>query len=173
MQTLQLVFPTLEMEKNAMDYRQEHFNNGEHEINGDGGLDLAASYAEWIKKIQSDLTIDDDKQVPATVYFAYVGDCLVGTIQIRHKLNDHLLSFGGHIGYGVRPTERRKGYASEMLAQALEKCRQLGIHNVLVTCNNDNVASARTVIKNGGVLENELAKQDGTVMQRYWIEKLA
>jgi len=169
MQQLKLVFPTLEMEKQAIDYRQEHFDSGEHEIHGDGGLDHAANYSEWIGKIKTDLTRDEGTFVPATTYFAVVDDRIVGTIQIRHKLNDFLLGYGGHIGYGVRPSERRKGYATKMLTVALEKCRELGINRALVTCDNDNIGSLRTIIKNDGILENELPQEDGSVTQRYWI----
>ena len=166
---LHLVFSTLEMEKKALDYRQEYFDCGENEINGDGGLDHAVEYSEWIKKINADLTRYESTYVPATTYFAVVFEEIVGTIQIRHCLNDFLIGYGGHIGYGVRPSERRKGYATEMLRQALEKCHELGIEKALVTCDNDNIGSMRTIIKNGGILENEVLQKDGTVLQRYWI----
>jgi predicted acetyltransferase len=84
-------------------------------------------------------------------------------------LNDHLLQIGGHIGDMVRPSERRKGYGTEQIRLALEKCRELGIPWVLVTCDKDNIASARTIQKNGGVLENEVMDAD-VVKQRYWID---
>ena len=94
---------------------------------------------------------------------------IVGTINIRYKLNDYLLRIGGHIGYGIRPSERCKGYATKMLALALEKCRELGIDKALVTCDKDNLGSAKTIINNGGVLENEYTESDGNIVQRYWI----
>jgi len=107
--------------------------------------------------------------VPASTYFVFVNGKIVGNIQIRHSLNESLLQNGGHIGYGVRPSERRKGYATKTLALALEKCRALGIDKVLVTCNKDNIASAKTILKNGGVLENEFTEENGNIVQRYWI----
>jgi len=80
-----------------------------------------------------------------------------------------LLNSYGHIGYGVRPSERRKGYATQMLALALEKCRTLNIEKVLVSCDKDNIGSAKTIMKNGGTLFNEYTEDDGNITQQYWI----
>lgn len=108
--------------------------------------------------------------VPSDTYFAIdENNKLVGAINIRHQLNDYLLKKGGHIGYGVRPSERRKGYATAMLRLALKKCKNLGINKVLITCDKDNPASARTILANGGVLENEIP-DESRITQRYWIE---
>ena len=107
--------------------------------------------------------------MPATVYLDMQDGRVVGIIQIRHKPNQFLLSTYGHIGYGVRPSERRKGYATEMLALALEKCRDLGIEKALVSCDKENIGSAKTIIKNGGALENEFTDNDGKISQQYWI----
>ena len=89
-------------------------------------------------------------------------------IDIRHRLNEYLLQFGGNIGYSVRPSQRRKGYATEMLALALEECRKLGLDRALVTCDKTNIGSAKTIQKNGGILENEVLEGD-RITQRYWI----
>lgn len=109
-------------------------------------------------------------RVPATIYFCLDTDrdIVVGSVDIRHYLNDHLLLCGGHIGDGVRPSERRKGIATEQIGLALEKCKELGIDRVLMTCEIWNVGSAKSIINNGGVLENEV-EVDGKVFQRYWI----
>ena len=93
----------------------------------------------------------------------------VGAVNIRHYLNESLLLNGGHIGDGVRPSERRKGVATKMIALALEECKKLGISEVLMVCDKDNIGSAKSIINNGGVLENEV-EVDGTVEQRYWIK---
>ncbi|MPM89903.1 hypothetical protein SDC9_137018 [bioreactor metagenome] len=94
---------------------------------------------------------------------------ILGAINIRHYLNDYLLNYGGHIGYGIRPSERKKGYASLMLSLALSVAKELGINKALITCDKDNLGSARTIMKNGGVLENEVAEGE-RITQRYWIE---
>ena len=94
---------------------------------------------------------------------------IVGAVNIRHYLNESLLLNGGHIGDGVRPSERRKGIATQMIALALEECRKLGIQRVLMVCDKQNIGSARSIQRNGGVLENEMTV-DGVVQQRYWID---
>ena len=94
---------------------------------------------------------------------------IVGAVNIRHYLNESLLLNGGHIGDGVRPSERRKGIATKMIALALNECKKLGIERVLMVCNKENVGSAKSIQNNGGILENEIVV-DGVVEQRYWIE---
>ena len=92
-------------------------------------------------------------------------------INIRHSLNDYLLGRGGHIGFGVRPTERQKGYATKILSLGLNRCKELKIHDVLLTCNKDNIASVKTIQNNGGILENEIIdKENVKIIQRYWIK---
>ena len=167
---LELYVPTADMKDAALAYRQEHFDAGEIAINGDGGLDEAATYEEWLEKIGSEADPDSEVLVPADTYFAVVDNRIVGTIQIRYRLNAYLANYGGHIGYGIRPTERRKGYAAEMLAQALIRCREKGLLRVLITCDADNEGSARTMMRNGGVFESEVIHPDGHVIRRYWIQ---
>lgn len=110
--------------------------------------------------------------VPDSVFFLLDDERnrLLGAVNIRHYLTDALLKDGGHIGDGIRPSERRKGYATKMIHLALEECRKLGIDRVLMICNKDNIGSARSIIRNGGVLENEITGSDGPVLQRYWIQ---
>lgn len=113
-----------------------------------------------------------EDRVPDSVYFLLDEDRdrLLGAVNIRHYLNEFLLREGGHIGTGIRPSERRKGYATELIRLALQKCKELGIDRVLITCDKDNIGSAKSIIKNGGVLENEFVNSDGEIEQRYWIE---
>ena len=108
--------------------------------------------------------------VPDSTFFCLDEDrdIFVGAVNIRHYLNDALLKNGGHIGDGIRPSERRKGYASKMISLALEECKKLGIDPVLMVCDKENIGSAKSIRNNGGVLENEI-EEDGVVEQRYWI----
>lgn len=169
----QLVEPTWELENQYNDYISEWEKCGEKIVpyasrrDGRAYKDLLEFWAE--EKTDKNY---EKGFVPATIYFLVDEDKKIyGAAHIRHTLNNFLLKAGGHIGYGVRPSERRKGYASIMLYMALEKARELGIKKALVTCDKVNLASAGTILKNGGVLENEvLDESDGEIVQRYWIE---
>lgn len=109
--------------------------------------------------------------VPATFLFAFVGNEIVGRVAIRHHLNPYFERCGGHIGYVVVPEYRRRGYATAILRQSLRIARQkLGLTRVLVTCDDDNVGSIRTIEKNGGVLESIVtAPGRDNPKRRYWI----
>ncbi len=113
---------------------------------------------------------DTDGLVPDSTFFCLdtERDIFVGAINIRHYLNEGLLLNGGHIGDGIRPSERRKGYGTAMIALGLEECRKLGIGKVLMVCDKANIGSAKSILKNSGILENEITV-DGVVEQRYWI----
>jgi predicted acetyltransferase len=109
--------------------------------------------------------------VPSTFLFAFAGTSIVGRVAIRHSLNPDLERVGGHIGYVVVPEFRRQGYATAILRQSLQIARQkLGLTRVLVTCDDDNVGSIKTIEKNGGVLEDIVRGPDGdNPKRRYWI----
>ena len=111
-------------------------------------------------------------RVPATQYiFVREHDGkIVGMLQIRHYLNDYLEKYGGHIGYSVAPSERRRGYASQMLKTALTKCQELGLDKVLITCIDHNEGSRKTILANAGVYESTVYEPDEQVsLERYWI----
>lgn len=114
---------------------------------------------------------ESGEKVPDSTFFCLdtQRNIFVGAVNIRHCLNEKLLFGGGHIGDGIRPSERGKGYGTKMIALTLEECKKLGIDRVLMCCDKDNTASAKTIIKNQGVLENEVM-DDGNLVQRYWIE---
>ena len=110
----------------------------------------------------------DDGWVESTWLLADVDGVVVGRSSIRFELNDFLLSQGGHIGYAVRPSHRRRGYATEILRQSLVVARAGGVQAVLVTCDDDNVGSVRAIEANGGVLEN-VVETENVPIRRYWI----
>ena len=118
-----------------------------------------------------EVTDESNGLVPDSTFFCLDVDrnIMVGAVNIRHYLNESLLLNGGHIGNGVVPSERRKGIATKMISLALEECRKLGLKNVLMVCNKENIGSAKSIQNNGGILENEV-EVEGVVEQRYWIE---
>lgn len=107
--------------------------------------------------------------MPATFFVADVDGALVGRVSIRHELNDFLVNFGGHLGYGVRPAHRRRGHAGKMLRQALVFARSAGLGRVRVTCDVGNGVSASIIERAGGVLEDVRVAPDGIGKRRYWI----
>lgn len=109
-------------------------------------------------------------RVPDTTLFCLDEDRnkFVGAVNIRHYLNEELLLTGGHIGDGIRPSERGKGYSTIMIDLALKECKKLGINKALMCCDKNNIASRKSIINNGGILENEVNENDG-ITQRYWI----
>ena len=109
--------------------------------------------------------------VPNTFLVGVVDGEIIGRVSLRHELSDWLHRIGGHIGYGVVPVHRRRGYATDMLRLTLPLARKLDLLRVLVTCDDDNVGSIRTIEKNGGVLENKVHEDGMTcAKRRYWIE---
>lgn len=154
-----------------MSYKRA-FERAGDTLHGTGGLAAAESYGAWLVACTDNRDPDTVRPglVDATLFLAFEPECgaLVGMIDIRHRLNDFLLRRGGHIGYSVHPGCRRRGYARAMLDFALNFCRQKGIERVLLTCDRDNLASARVIRSNGGILEDEIQEGDGFI-QRYWI----
>ena len=108
--------------------------------------------------------------VPSTLLVAEVGRELVGRASVRFALNDWLLAYGGHIGYGVVPAWRRRGCATEILRQALVVARAGGVDRCLLTCDDGNVGSATVIERCGGVLEDVVPDEDGRPLRRYWID---
>ncbi|SHJ89524.1 Predicted acetyltransferase [Clostridium amylolyticum] len=171
MNRLKLVLPTPEYEEKLMDYKREFIENGDS-MDGSAGLNNAETFEEWYSVFLDNLKEETVRKglVPATTYMAISTDNgrLIGMIDIRHILNEYLLNYGGHIGYSIRKSERKQGYATEMLALALKECAKLNIKKVLITCDKENIASVKTMINNGAKIENEIP-EGNRITQRYWI----
>ncbi len=169
---LRLVRPTRRHRRAWYAFRQEFIQAGEASVPGSGDCKTYRSFLRKIKQFSSEKTVPESF-VPSTKYFLMdeTKAKIFGIVDIRHRLNDWLLNNpGGHVGYSIAPSERCKGYGTRQLALALEKCRELGISPVLITCKKSNIASARVIQKNGGALEDERLDRDGNVFQRYWIK---
>jgi len=168
-----LIRPTMEYANQIMEYRQEFLVAGDS-MDGCGPLrryDDPKEYLEMCRMMENPETVPEDK-VLAT-QFLYVrkkDNKVVGMIQIRHYFNEYLEKYAGHIGYSVRPSERRKGYAKEMLKNVLPFCREIGLEKVLVVCIDGNIGSEKTILANGGVYESTvLEPNENRNLKRFWI----
>lgn len=128
-----------------------------------------SNFDEYIKELS--LKEEKDGLVPFSTYFLLDLDenKLVGATNIRYYLNDYLFNYGGHIGDGIRPSCRNKGYGKQLIKLSLIKCKQLTIKKVLMVANKNNIASIKTIVNNGGIFENQVINND-EILNRYWIE---
>lgn len=172
--SIKLIEPTIEYEKDIWQFRQEIISsNDKDKFAGCGNLEQCLSAKEWIDTINLHKIVETcpKDRVPSKIYIAVreTDNKIVGIIDLRYHINTPILStWGGHMGYYVRPTERNKGYAKEMVRQNLQNCKALNIRKVLITCNADNLASEKTIIANGGIFEKNL-EVDNCLIKRYWI----
>lgn len=170
---MKLIEPSMEYDRQIQAYRSEFLHPG-MSMDGGGSLIRFDNTREWLEHVEqykSAGTVPEGR-VPTTqyIYIRESDDKMVGAIQIRHYLNDNLARYSGHIGYSVAPSERRKGYATQMLSLVLPKCRELGIDRVLITCVRGNEGSRRTILKCGGVYESEIFEPEkDRYLERYWI----
>ncbi|MBP1989881.1 GNAT family N-acetyltransferase [Paenibacillus eucommiae] len=129
-------------------------------------------YVSFLYSQDSEEKINIEAFVPHSTYWLVDSQqTVLGAFNIRHRLNEKLYNCGGRIGYGIRPSQRRKGYATSLLSLTLEKTRALGLDTVLVVCDKGNMGSERTIIKNGGRFDSEFVEEDsGNIVRRFWID---
>lgn len=168
---INLIIPSIEHKEQVLSYRQEFIENKES-MDGTAGLQDVETFEEWYQKVcdnRCEETVGEGL-VPSTTLLALdANGQIVGMVDIRHRLNEYLMHYGGHIGYSVRKSKRCQGYGTSMLGLALKECEKINIFNVLITCSKKNIPSAKIIKHNGGILENELIKSETTI-QRYWIK---
>lgn len=174
MSNIKLMEPTTDYEEDIWQFREEIIaSKDKDKFAGCGNLEQCSSAREWIDTVRlfKNAETCPEGRVPANCYIAVreEDNRIVGVIDLRHHINTPILStWGGHMGYYVRPGERGKGYAKEMVRQNLRHCKALHIEKVMITCDTDNLASEKVIIANGGAFEKTV-EVDGDLMKRYWI----
>ncbi|MDY3802186.1 MAG: GNAT family N-acetyltransferase [Bacilli bacterium] len=168
---MKLVKPTVELENNWLNYFNEYTKG-----NNSSPMEYKKEYiySEWIKKLDNEEKgIDlEPGRVPSSVRFLMDDGKILGAVSIRHSIDNEFLSnIGGHIGYGILPSERKKGYGKLILKLSLEECKKLGINKVLVTCVDSNIGSKKIIESNGGILENKIFfEPENDYICRYYIK---
>lgn len=170
-----LIKPSKEYQSLIVDMLDEwtKYNASHPEANGSPRAIFCCDYHDfdnYIEYFKRQITDPEPNRVAATTYFALDLDnnIIVGACQIRHYLNESLRFEGGHVGDGIRPSCRNKGYGKEILRLALKECKKLGIKEVMISCNKDNIASKKCILFNGGIFENEVLSE-GELIENYWI----
>ena len=172
MEKIILVKPDLSYADEIIKYKEESLKESPI-INGSAGLDRLSSIEDWLEELNKRSCEDTVPEglVPSSTYLGIreKDNYIVGMIDIRHYLNEYLTQVGGNIGYSVRKTERNKGYAKQMLKLALKKCKELKIKKVLITCDEDNIASEKVILSANAKFE-DIRNVDGENKKRFWID---
>ena len=172
MEKIILVKPNLSYADEIIKYKEESLAESPI-INGSAGLDRLSSIEDWLEELNKRSCEDTVPKglVPSSTYLGVreKDNYIVGMIDIRHYLNEYLTQVGGNIGYSVRKTERNKGYAKQMLKLALEKCKELKMKKVLITCDEDNIASEKVILSANAKFE-DIRNVDGENKKRFWID---
>ena len=171
MEKIILVKPNLSYADEIIKYKEESLKESPL-INGSAGLNNFSSIEDWLEELKrrsSEATVPEGL-VPSSTYLGVreKDNYIVGMIDIRHYLNNFLKQFGGNIGYSVRKSERNKGYAKQMLELALEKCKDLKMKKVLITCDEDNIASEKVILSANAKFE-DIRSFEGKNKKRFWI----
>lgn len=165
---MELRKPNLGDKDMLMDYIKEHYDNGEYSISASNMLPTM-EYDDWIKKLEKDENVGELSWGISETYILVRNNKVIGMLNIRYNPSDEIREMYGNVGYGVRPSERRKGIATYLLKEALIKCKEKGLNDVTLGCYKDNLGSSKTIINNDGVLYRE-DFMNGKVSQYYKIK---
>ena len=172
MNNLKLIKPNETYIDQIIKYKEEFLLDNSH-LHGTAGLSHYPDISEWlqhVKDLENKETIPACN-VPSTLFLTIdiKNNELIGMIDIRHYLNQNLMSYGGHIGYSIKPSKRRLGYGTKQLSLALEECKKMNINEVLITCDEFNIGSKKIILNNNGIFHSKIKNKDEDI-ERYWIK---
>ncbi|MFS0864746.1 GNAT family N-acetyltransferase [Fredinandcohnia sp. 179-A 10B2 NHS] len=172
MEQLYLIRPSIHYQNEYLSFYKEWKESGETMV----PWVISKDPSDFQAMLQSLFDSEKGENLPegwvpdSTYWLINENKKVIGAVNIRHSLTDSLTNSGGHIGYGIRPSERRKGYATKLLSLSLDKAKELGIRKVLVVCDAANIGSEKTILNNGGLRDSDFIEEDGNVIKRFWIE---
>ncbi|WP_419956553.1 GNAT family N-acetyltransferase [Neobacillus niacini] len=169
---LSLIKPTVELKDEYLSFYKEWVDSKEDMVPWVIQKDPSdfEAMVQFLKANEQGRNLREGRVPDSTFWLINQDKRILGAVNIRHQLTPFLLNSGGHIGYGIRPSERRKGFATKLLSLSLEKAKELGIRKALVVCDEDNTGSFKTIINNGGIPDSDFIEDDGNIIKRFWIE---
>ncbi len=162
---IQLIKPSTDYFSQLIELKKDFIKNNETRIQGSGSIDKYDDLNEWLRSIEEIEQGFNKKLVPSSYYLIVANNEVVGTICMRHYLTKDLEEFGGHVGYSIKPSKRRKGYAKEALKELLKLYKDQ-FDEILIMCEDNNIGSNKTIIANGGELIHQIEKF-GLKINRY------
>ena len=169
---LYLIKPSVDLKEEYLSFYQEWLDSGEEMIPWVIEKD-PSNFEEMVQFLlnnEKGINVPEGWVPDSTYWFINHDRRIIGVVNIRHQLTERLRNSGGHIGYGIRPSDRRKGYATKLLSLSLEKTKALGIHKVLVVCDKTNLGSLKVIMNNGGIPDSDFIEDNGNIIKRFWIE---
>jgi predicted acetyltransferase len=168
---LSLVRPTVELMDEYLSFYKEWLESKEDMVPWVIQKDPSdfGAMVQFLKDNEQGHNLPEGWVPDSTFWLINQDNRILGAVNIRHQLTPLLLNSGGHIGYGIRPSERRKGFATKLLSLSLERANELGIKKALVVCDEDNTGSYKTIINNGGIPDSDFIEEDGNIIKRFWI----
>ncbi|MBS4218802.1 GNAT family N-acetyltransferase [Bacillus sp. FJAT-49711] len=171
MENVFLLKPTLELKEEYVEFYKEWKESQEDMVPWVISKDPSdfQGMVQFLMDNEKGENLPDNWVPDSTFWLVTKKKKIIGAVNIRHRLTESLFNSGGHIGYGIRPSERKKGYATKLLALSLEKAKELGISKALVVCDENNIASEKTILKNNGIPDNSFIEDNGNMIKRFWI----
>ncbi|MFS0779389.1 GNAT family N-acetyltransferase [Neobacillus sp. 3P2-tot-E-2] len=169
---LSLIKPTIELKDEYLSFYKEWVDSKEDMVPWVIQKDPSdfEAMVQFLKDNEQGRNLREGWVPDSTFWLINQDKRILGAVNIRHQLTPFLLNSGGHIGYGIRPSERRKGFATKLLSLSIEKAKELGIRKALVVCDEDNTGSFKTIINNGGIPDSDFIEEDGNIVKRFWID---